>query len=52
MSAEKVRDRLSKIPTRFKIMNDCDAALLTSSASYVVATNRQRIVDAAMLNRQ
>ena len=43
-SPEQVRQRLSEIPTRLRIMSECDRALLTASAAKVVAQNRTKIL--------
>jgi hypothetical protein len=42
---EEVRQRLSEIPTRLRIMSECDRALLTVSAAKVVTQNRTKILE-------
>jgi hypothetical protein len=41
----QMRERLSRIPTRYKIENDCDAALLKASARWAVEANAKRILE-------
>jgi hypothetical protein len=42
---EKIRARLSQIPTRFKIDTKCDAPLLAAAAKTLVARERGRIME-------
>jgi hypothetical protein len=44
-SPADVRQRLEQIPTRLRIMSDCDGQLLTAAAAKVVGQNRQAILD-------
>ena len=44
-SPAQVRRRLAEIPTRLRIMSECDHQLLTVSAAKVVAQNRQDILE-------
>lgn len=41
----EVTERLAEIPTRFKIISECDRQLLVTAASKVVAQSRQEIED-------
>ena len=41
----EVTERLAEIPTRFRIVSDCDRQLLVTAANKVVAQNRQEIED-------
>jgi len=41
----EVTERLAEIPTRFKIVSECDRQLLVTAAHKVVAQNRQEIED-------
>jgi hypothetical protein len=40
-----VRQRLAEIPTRLRIVSECDGQLLEVSAAKVVAQNRQEILE-------
>lgn len=44
-SPAQVRQRLAEIPTRLRIMSECDHQLLTVSAAKVVAQNRHDILE-------
>ena len=41
----EVTERLAEIPTRFKIVSECDRQLLVTAANKVVAQSRQEIED-------
>jgi hypothetical protein len=44
-SPAQVRQRLAEIPTRLRIMSECDHQLLEAAAAKVVAQNRQKILE-------
>jgi hypothetical protein len=41
----EVTERLAEVPTRFRIVSECDRQLLVTAANKVVAQNRQEIED-------
>jgi hypothetical protein len=44
-SPTAVVERISEIPTRFKLKSECDRQLLMTAAAKVVAQNKQEIED-------
>jgi hypothetical protein len=45
MSPDAMLVHLSRIPTRFRLVSDCDAALLKASAALAVSSNKHRILE-------